>query len=402
MENTQANLVRINIGVIILFVLAECVGCKQSDTKSDGVVIVDVTASYPKKELILQDFMDVEYVPLETNDEFLCQGFVQDVSKDFIFVRNFSRTGEIFIFDRNGKAVKKIKRLGQGVGEYSFLSEVTYDEENKEIFVNDFGKRIFVYDLEGNFKRYFKARESAKYESVKNFDRDYLICYDSHFSNDGETNGQNLLLVSKQDGSIHTIEIPFDKPVITAVISKTFEPGMTWGITPETDYPLIPYQDKWICMEPSSDTLYTLSPDLSKKPFIVRTPSIQTMQPEKFLFLSIVTDRYFFMQTLVREYDFGTNDGYPSTNLVYDRQENAVFKCTVYNGDYTVKKEAQMNYMPINSEVASCHIIPANELVVAYKRDRLKGQLKEIAAGLDEESNPVLMFYKYKKQKRLN
>lgn len=51
MENTQANLVRINIGVIILFVLAECVGCKQSDTKSDGVVIVDVTASYPKKRI---------------------------------------------------------------------------------------------------------------------------------------------------------------------------------------------------------------------------------------------------------------------------------------------------------------------------------------------------------------
>lgn len=289
-----------NIHSILLMFLLVMAGCG-SKQQTDDFVTVNVTKSYPFKELILQDFMDVEYVPLETNDEFLCQGFVQDVSKDYIFVRNFSRTGDILIFDRQGKAVRKINHIGQGVGEYTFLKEVIYDEENKEIFVNDIGKRIFVYDLEGNYKRYFKARENGLYESIKNFDRDNLICYDGRVSNDGETNGQNVLLVSKQDGSIRTIDVPFDKPITTSVISKTFQPGVTWGISPESDYPLIPYQDKWIIFEPSSDTLYTLTPDLRKKPFIVREPSIQTMNPEQFLFLSIVTDRYYFMETLVRD-----------------------------------------------------------------------------------------------------
>ena len=35
-------------------------------------ITVDITANYPKKEMILQDFMDVEYIPLETTDEFIC------------------------------------------------------------------------------------------------------------------------------------------------------------------------------------------------------------------------------------------------------------------------------------------------------------------------------------------
>lgn len=45
----------------ILFILMGC-----GVDKSDSLVTVDVTVNYPKKELVLQDFMDVEYIPLET------------------------------------------------------------------------------------------------------------------------------------------------------------------------------------------------------------------------------------------------------------------------------------------------------------------------------------------------
>ena len=39
-------------------------------TKADNNLIsVDVNKNYPKKELILQDLFDVEYLPLETKDE---------------------------------------------------------------------------------------------------------------------------------------------------------------------------------------------------------------------------------------------------------------------------------------------------------------------------------------------
>ena len=55
--------------VTILFIITGC-GGKQS---TDDLITVDVTKSYPTKELILQDFMDVEYIPLETKEDFICQ-----------------------------------------------------------------------------------------------------------------------------------------------------------------------------------------------------------------------------------------------------------------------------------------------------------------------------------------
>ena len=38
----------------------------------------------PEKELILQDIMDVEYIALETTDEFITHGNVMDVDEKFI------------------------------------------------------------------------------------------------------------------------------------------------------------------------------------------------------------------------------------------------------------------------------------------------------------------------------
>lgn len=58
-----------------------CGGHNQSCNENDTFITVDVKDNYPKKELVLQDFMDVEYIALETSDEFLCQGRVPDIGK---------------------------------------------------------------------------------------------------------------------------------------------------------------------------------------------------------------------------------------------------------------------------------------------------------------------------------
>lgn len=71
--------------VIILFITAGFVGCRKSDT--NHLITVDVTKSYPEKELILQDFMDVEYIPLETNDEFVTDGVVMALGDKFIVTK---------------------------------------------------------------------------------------------------------------------------------------------------------------------------------------------------------------------------------------------------------------------------------------------------------------------------
>ena len=149
--------------IFFLSILLITTGCKRLDQTADDLITVDVTNdSFPKKELALQDFMDVEYIPLETNDDFVNQGFVQAIGKEFILVKNYRDDGDIFVYDRTGKAIRKINRKGQGGEEYISCRSVTLDEENNEMFINDFlARKIKVYDLEGNFKRSIKQKQDG-------------------------------------------------------------------------------------------------------------------------------------------------------------------------------------------------------------------------------------------------
>jgi hypothetical protein len=397
----------IAIIVTILFAMAGCIGCKQSGTQSDSFITVDVTASYPKKELILQDFMDVEYIPLETNDEFLTSANIQAIGKEIIIFRNMRLSGDIFIFDRNGKGLRKINRYGQANAEYTNIQNIVLDEDNGEMCVNNtFSRKILVYDLLGNFKRGFRHKEDFIFEQIGCFDQDNLIGHIACFYFD---NGvvkykckNYFLIISKQDGGIKEISIPYEEKKSDILLGT----GSDGRITDRSirNRGLIPYRNSWILVEISSDTIYSYSPDHTMKPFIVRTPSVQSMEPEIFLFPGVLTDRYYFMQTVKRKYDFVADAGFPRTDLMYDRQENAIFECVVYNDDFTNKKPMSLVYeIPMftivnNDEIAFMKRLEAYELVEAYEKGQLKGKLKEIAAELDEESNAVIMLAKYKKK----
>lgn len=90
--------------------------------------------------------------------------------------------------------------------------------------------------------------------------------------------------------------------------------------------------------ETSADTLYNYAPDGTLSPFIVRTPSAHTMEPEVFLYMGIHTDRYYFMQTVKNVFNFDKGNGFYTDELVYDKQEKAFFQVSVCNGDYAEKR----------------------------------------------------------------
>jgi hypothetical protein len=381
------------VPVMILLAMAGCGGNKPS---ADDVITVDVTAGYPKRELILQDFMDVEYIPLETNDEFVCQGVVLDIGKNRILVRNHPGDGDLFIFDRNGKAIKKINRKGQGAEEYLVYMKVALDEDRAELFVNDRPRsRIAVYDPDGNFKRVLTQDDRMNITYMCNFDRENLIGYNAGNSMEDML---SFAVISKRDGSVTgEIQIPFKERIN---MEMEFEMnGVTYYTAPDTYNPILPYIDSWIFADRSSDTVYSYQPGRTVRPLIVRTPPVQSMNPVVFLFPSLFTGRYYFMDAVRKEIDVSKDEWFPTTNLMYDRQEKALFGYTVYNDDYTDKRPVAINKsVPvINEEIASWLPLEADKLVEDYEKGKLKGRLKEIAAKLDEDSNPVIMLMKHRK-----
>jgi len=369
---------------IILLLMAGCGGSKQS---TDGLVSVDVTKSYPKKELILQDLFDVEYIPLETTDDFLTQGVVKSIGNEILLVVNWDNDGDIFVYDKAGKGIRKINRKGQGPEEYTNFLNIVLDEQNGEIFVVAYLERkIIVYDLYGNFKRTFKNVDTGYYQSVFNYDRNNLICYKFATANEQPCH----LIVSKQDGSItREIHVPF-KGIKTPFVRKgEYSASFQYHQT-------LPYNNHFVLVEISSDTIYSYLPNGTISPIIVRNPSIHSMDPEVFLLPYVFTDRYYFMQALKKEFDFETMKGNTYTVLAYDKQENVIFDYDLYNDDFSSKRIG-FNSTPINHEIATWQSLQAYQLVEAYKKGDLKGKLKEIAATLDEDDNPVLMLAKHKK-----
>jgi len=384
--------------VLMAILLTVVMGCGARQSTSD-LVTVDVTKSYPERKLILQDFMDVEYIALETTEEFLTQGIVADIGKKIILVTNRNRDGNIFIYDRSGKGLKKINRMGRGSEEYTLAHRIILDEDNNEIFVHDYApSKILVYDLNGNFKRSFKYNnddEALRFSDIHNYDRNHLICYDAE-GNYFEERPFCHVIISKQDGSvIRKILIPNKKKKTTMVSIQEGE-MITTALVPFQS--MLPYQGEWVLTQPSSDTIYRCLPNYSMIPFIARTPPIQSMNPEAFLYLELITERHYFMMVSekVGKMENGHVLAFSQTPLIYDRQERALFKYTVYNGDFSNKKEISINSGPVNDEIAICQSLEANQLVEAYKDGQLKGKLKEVTTTLDENDNPVIMLIKYK------
>ncbi|TAJ11955.1 6-bladed beta-propeller [Marinilabiliaceae bacterium JC017] len=379
----------ISMSAIILSVVMA--GCGNRSNPPAEIITVDVNASYPEKELILQDFMDVEYIPLETTNEFITQGFVAAVGKNVILVTNQSTNGDIFLFDKTGKGLRKINRLGHGGEEYSGFFGIVLDESKNEMFVVDYPvRKILVYDLFGSFKRSFDFADTSYYEYIFNYDKDNLICFKSYSPSD-ETNESCHLLVSKKDGSItREIQLPIGE-VQTPVWMKE-------GVVVQPEFcRSIPSRDGWLLTRTSSDTVYNYLPDGDVSPLIACTPSTQTMDPQVFLYPTVITNRYYFMKTLKKEFDIERRKGFPTTDLVYDNQEKAIFQYSVLNNDYSEEMPVAMKWGFANQEIATCVSLNAFDLIEANEEGHLKGKLKEIASKLDEDSNSVIMLVKHKK-----
>lgn len=362
-------------------------------TETDTCITVDVNAKYPHKGLMLQDIMDVEYVPLESTDEFLCQGIVQAVGKDHLLVRNVVNDGNIYIFDRSGKGIRTFNRKGQGPGEYIVNLSAFLDDTNAEIYIDNVLQDVLVYDLEGNFKKQIR-RSEPRWINPMNFDSDYIIARESPVEHKGkQVDNQRFMLISKQDSRVaNDFRIYFTNKIEWGISNRSGSAGKV-----PRPFPIVPFLDSWLLVEHSSDTIFKLSPDQNLTPFIVRTPSVQDMKPAKFLLPAAFSDQYYFMELLSMEADPSQKNGFPKKSLAYDRMQDVWFEYSIYNKDFISKEPIFFTMQETtNQEIAFCQKLEADKLIEALAKGELSGKLKDIAATLNENSNAVIMLAKYK------
>lgn len=370
--------------------LASLMGCGNKEQAAPWTNI-DLSGSIPKEERILQDLFEVEYVALETTDSLLTRGFIEAVSPHLLITYDYSE-GCLSLFDRaTGKGIRQIKRQGQGPEEYVSPSHVVIDEKREELFVSDYAlRKILVYDLKGNFKRSFKTVDENYYTELLDYDDGHLLAYKKPAGPHDESSCH--LLIAKQDGSpAKEIRFPID---------QVETPIFTHGKLTSTPffYLTVPYGDRWALTVTSSDTIYRYDADGNASPLIVRSPSIHGMDPQVFLYPTILTDRYYFLRAQKKEFDLETMKGFPTQMLLYDTQEKRLVEYTLTNADMEGGPDIDLySVMPMGKEVLACLTLQAPDLVEAREAGKLKGELQRVAERLDEESNPVIVLLEEKR-----
>ena len=378
--------------ITAIVMMATLVACESPSTKLE-LVTINVETDYPEKELTLQDFVDVEYVPLETTDEFINKGFVKAVGKNLIAIVNGGADGDIFLYERStGKAIRKINRKGQGGEEYTQITQIVLDEEQNEMFIVDYPRQKFmVYNLEGKFLRSFNFDENSYYSFVYPYDKAHLIVY-KDCAHHGQPEKSCHAIISKQDGkTIRELSLPYEELEDIRYTGMHEKYGEITAVP--AHYLTVPARKDWYLASISSDTIYRHLPNGDKHPYMVRTPSINSMDPEVFLFPKMMTERYDFLVSIKKKME--DNFSFPSTNLIYDKQEKSTYTYIIRNADFEGSNVALWE-SSLSPEIASYRTLHAHELVEAYEQGKLKGRLKEIASTLDEEDNGVVMLLKQK------
>ena len=93
--------------------------CGGGNKEASELPQIDVNASYPEKEICLQDVAEVSYVPLETTDEFLLADVasMEIVSSEGIMCVSDQK---VLLFHPDGKVKFLLDKKGEGPGEYRY------------------------------------------------------------------------------------------------------------------------------------------------------------------------------------------------------------------------------------------------------------------------------------------
>jgi len=137
--------------------------CKSPD---NGLYEFD-PRSLEENEITLSEITDdINYIPLDNSYPL---GLIYD---NIEFINNSIflsvKDAGILVFNKEGKALRKIGGVGRGPGEYVYNFDFTIDEKTETVYIKDTGNIIKVYSKTGKFLRNFSLKEYGDYiNSIK-------------------------------------------------------------------------------------------------------------------------------------------------------------------------------------------------------------------------------------------
>ena len=367
---------------VIFYLFLLFAGCKSGNDNS--LIYFDVSASYPEKEIKLEEVANIEYLQLEFDDKFLFARAPHIITSQKIIT---SHDGDVLIFSRNGKPLSKFNRKGMGPGEYTYIRVLLYDETSDEIFVK-LENKFLVYTSSGEFKRTIPLldRLDDVYCQFVNYDSETLLLH-----NDYNVYPNPFTFISKKDGSVcDTIITPKGKDVMLF----DFYPEKGLLIFAPT-YRIVNHRDGFLLTDYTIDTVYLFSHDKKLIPILERKPSIQSMNPIIYLNSFIEAGNYDFVSSVTVKNE---NGSLPKKHLMRDKKTGEVYRQKIIFNDYQGKiiyLSPEIIANTFDSRLGLI-VLDFNELREANAANKISGKLKDIVENSEEDGNDIYMLLHFK------
>ena len=291
---------------------------------------------------------DIEYIPLETNDSTLIDRRKPDVvSEQYIVYHN--QNGQVLVFNRQGKRLYSFNRTGGGPEEYDSIDEIVLDEKKKELYITncELNTKIYVYSIDGTFKRKLDLLTKHAPTCLMNYDKDYLFCYNSYcmdtpdnilIEDDIKKRDNPYFFISKHTGEITPLKYSIPNRIVNRSYHVRKDKSGIQGSFQINIYPLIQNTSNIMITEFADDTLYSLK---NKKlyPIMIKKPSAHKMTPPILVGVDLITNRYIFINTVEKN----PNEGrLKQTSMVYDKQSADFYQLNLLNKDCSYKRFINM------------------------------------------------------------
>lgn len=363
---------------MIQFVLLGC-SCTSTDQEK-GLTTIDLSKDYPKKEILLSEIADIQYVYMNEGNDYIYGGNPLYVS-DHTFV--FYSEGSFLFFTKDGQPKSKFNHQGNGPDEYDYFSKVVYDEANDELYILS-EKRLIVYSSSGVHKRTIalSLSDDKRITSVANYDNGSLLLFDS----------DNFVLISKADGSeLKRLDVSSGEKVKLYAINQDEQ---RVSVIASTQNQIVNYKDGLLLSDYSTDTVFFFNKNKELIPVLIKQPSIHSMDPVIYANTFVEAADYLFYRKITVKVQ---NGQLPSVYLMQNKKDGTVYEQEIKMDDFKGKQVEIAPEILTSSSQRGLVILDLAELEEAYADGRLKGKLKELMEKIDRENgNNVYVLLTFK------
>lgn len=387
-----------SVTAVILCIIGAISICACSQ-KTEEFKVIDIGNAYEKREPVMASdyFSAIDYIPLETSEESLLNGTnaltILPAEDRFIILNRMERKADATIesFDLSGNLLEFKAQYGRSEEEFTNVRNIILKDD--ELFVFQ-ATRISIYDLEGNYKESIHFQEGINpiqppfmidtrtFGILGNDIENKKFCIDLIDTTGKRIYGKPFASYSEEAGKERFIERNGMKIPLPTFPAAHFYTN----------------NEKVFFAQKLNDTLYTIdTKDLQKRASYIFDYGkyIDHKSPRRNLFI-METKHFLQCRVLFKKDLFNTEPGYISPTFIYDEASGKTRMIT-HNKEFDrsgfvndVNDDALIFMPEVCRGDKMYQLFDAVDFIEFAERSN-SAKIKEVAAGITEESNPVLV-----------